>query len=191
LAVAVILAALVLASCGGGGEREALEAMIRAATADTGPGSCLKYETLHFLEDNYRREGDAAVRACEESALDLLDEKPRSVDVSHIDIAGDSAAAVLRFEGSLVDGQKMRYEFVKREGKWKFDEIVAFVDLDAPHLILELGRKGLLGAKSPREAENVACWIGRMERMSDRTLEELLLGERDVSGDCTGESNAI
>lgn len=189
--VGLILAALMLASCGGSGEREQLEAMVRAATADTGPGSCLKYETLHFLEDNYRREGDAAVRACEESALDPLDERPRSVDVSQVDIAGDSATAVILFEGSLVDGQKVRYDLVKREDKWKFDEMVGFVDLDAPHLILELGRKGLLGAKSPREAENVSCWVGRMERMSDEALEELLLGERDVSGDCTGESNAI
>lgn len=165
--------------------------MIHAAAADTGPGSCLKYETLHFLEDNYRREGDAAVRACEESALDPLDEEPRSVDVSQVEIADDSADAVIGFEGSLVDGQKVRYEFVKREGEWKFDEMVGFVELDAPHLILELGRKGLLRAESRREAENVACWIDRMEGMSDKALEELLLGERDVSGDCTGESNAI
>ncbi|HET8954664.1 MAG TPA: hypothetical protein VFN18_03285 [Solirubrobacterales bacterium] len=85
----------------------------------------------------------------------------------------------------------MQYEFVKRDGKWKFDEIVGFVDLDAPHLILELGRKGLLGAESPAEAENVACWIGRMEHMSDQTLEELLFGEIDVSDRCTAESNAI
>jgi len=187
----LFLVALVLASCGGGGEREALEAMIRAATVDTGPGSCLKYETLHFLESMYHQEGEAAVRACEESALDPLNEHPRSTDVSQIDIAGDSAAAVIGFEGSLVDGQKVQYEFVKREGKWKFDEIVGFVDLDASHLILEIGREGLLRAESPREAENVSCWIGRMERMSDKALEELLLGERDVSSDCTGESNAI
>ena len=151
----------------------------------------MKYETLHFLEDNYRREGDAAVRACEESALDPLDEKPRSVDVSQIEIAGDSAAAVLRFEGSLVDGQKMQYELVKREGKWKFDEIVGFADLDAEHLIMKIGLEGMLHAESKRDAENVACWIGRMERMSDQTLEELVFGEIDVSGHCTAESNAI
>lgn len=185
----VLVVALLLAACGESSDREALEAMIRAAAADTGPATCLRYETLHFLEDKYRREGDAAVRACEQP--DPLGEEPRSVDVSQIDITDDSATAVVRFEGSLVDGQKVQYGFVKREGKWKFDEIVGFVDLDAPHLILELGRKGLLGAESPREAENIACWIGRLERMSDKALEELLLGERDLSGECTAESNAI
>jgi hypothetical protein len=189
--VGLILAAMVLASCGGGGEREALETMIRAATVDTGPGSCLKYETLHFLESMYGREGEAAVRACEESALDPLNEKPRSIDVSQIDIDGDSAATVIGFEGSLFDGQKVRYGLVKREGKWKFDELVGFVDLDAPHLVLELGRAGLLRAESSREMENVACWIGRMERMSDEALEELLFGESDVSSECVGESSAI
>ena len=185
------MAAFALASCGGSGDREELESMIRAATVDTGPDSCLKYETLHFLETMYDREGEAAVRACEESALDPLDEGPRSVDASQIDIAGDTAAAVIGFEGSLFDGQNVRYALVKREGKWKFDEMVGFVDLDAPHLVLEIGRAGLLRAESPREAENVACWIGRMEAMSDKALEELLLGERDVSSDCSGESNAI
>ncbi|HEX6781313.1 MAG TPA: hypothetical protein VF125_04700 [Solirubrobacterales bacterium] len=189
--VSLVLAVTALASCGGGGEREALEAMIRAATVDSGPGSCLKYETLHFLETMYRREGEAAVRACEESALDPRDKEPRSIDVSEIDIAGDSAAAVIGFEGSLMDGQKVRYGLVNREGKWKFDEMVGFVDLDAAHLVLELGREGLLRAETPREAENVSCWIGRMERMSDEALEELLLGDRDVSARCTAKSNAI
>lgn len=188
-AVGLILAALAFASCGGGDEREALEAMIRAAVVDTGPATCLKYETLHFLEDKYRREGGAAVRACE--LPDPLDEEPRSVDVSQIDIADDSAAAVVRFEGSLVDGQKVQYGFVKRKGKWKFNEIVGFVDLDAPHLILEIGRQGLLRAESRREAENVACWIGRMERMSDEELEDLLLGDGPQSSECTAESDAV
>jgi hypothetical protein len=189
--VSLFLAGLALASCGGGDEREAVEEMIRAAIADTGPEACLKYETLHFLESMYGREGEAAVTACEESALDPLDKEPRSIDVSRIDIAGDSADVVIGFEGSFFDGQQVKYGLVKREGKWKVDEIVGFVDLDAAHLILEMGREGLLRAKSPREAENVSCWIDQMEHMSDKDLEELLLGDGDVSADCTGESNAI
>jgi hypothetical protein len=68
---------------------------------------------------------------------------------------------------------------------------VGFIDLDAAHLILELGREGLLRAESPREAENVSCWIGRMEHMSDEALEEVLFGDRDVSAACAAESNAI
>jgi len=175
----------------GSGEREELETMIHAATVDTGPGSCSKYETLHFLEVMYDREGEAAVRACEESALDPLREEPRSVDVSQIDIEGDSATAVIGFEGSLFDGQKLKYGFVERGGEWKFDEMVGFAVLDAPHLILELGREGLLRAESPQDVENISCWIGRMERMSDKELEELLFGDRDVSAHCTAESNAI
>lgn len=143
------------------------------------------------LESNSDLEGKAAIRDCEEGALDLLVEQPRKVDVSRIDVAGDSATAVIAFKGSVLDGQKMQYAFVERECRWKFDEMKGFVDLDSAHLILQLGRDGMLRAESPREAENVACWIGRMERMSDAALEELLFGDSAESGECTAESNAI
>jgi hypothetical protein len=183
---------LALASCGGNGDREALEEMINASMAETGPESCLKFSTLHFLESTTEREGEAAVTACEEAALDPLVEQPTKVDVSRIDVESDSATALLAITGSVFDGQNLRYAFVEREDRWKFNEILEFVDLDSERLVLRAGRHGMLRAESREEAENVACWIGRMEQMSDEALEELLLGDdRTESADCTAESNAI
>jgi hypothetical protein len=187
----VLALALLLTACGESSDREALEAMIQASIVETGPGSCSKFDTIRFLESTTDREGKAAIAECEEANLDPLVQQPKKVDVSGIDIKGNSATAVTAIEGSVLDGQKVRNAFVEREGRWKFDEWLGFVDLDAEHLILQMGRIGMLRADSPREADNVACWIGRMERMSDTALEDLLFGNGSVSSECIAESNAI
>lgn len=181
--------ALALAACGGSSDRVGLERVIQAAMVETGPGSCLKFGTLHFLESTSGLQGKAAIRDCE--AFDPLAELPRKVDIPRIDVNGDSATALVAFQGSLVDGQTVRYAFVEREDAWKFNEMLGFVDLDSKRLILQLGRDGMLRAQSPQEAEEVACWIGRMERMSDSDLEELLLGDGAVSSRCTADSSAV
>jgi len=187
----VLVVALLLAACGESSDRQALEAMVQASIVETGPGSCLKFSTLHFLESTTGRDGEAAIAECEEENPDPLVDQPDKVDVSSIDVEGDSATALIAFEGSVLDGQKVRNGFVKRNGVWKFDEWQGLVDLDATHLIMEVGRIGMLRANSPHEAENVACWIGRMERMSDTALEDLLFGDGDPPSECTAESNAI
>lgn len=166
--------------------------MIYASMVETGPESCLKFSTLRFLESTNDLEGEAAIIACEESALDPRAEQPTKVDVSRIEVEDDSATALIAFTGSVFDGQKLRYAFIEREDRWKFNQILGFVDLDAERLILRAGRDGMSRAKSREEAENVTCWIGRMERMSDQALEELLLGDDHAeSANCTAESGAV
>lgn len=191
LAGGALVAALLLTACGDSSDRVALEAMINAAVIETGPESCLKFSTLHFLESTSGLEGKAAIRDCEEGALDLTAELPKKVDIPSVDIQGDSATALVAFHGSVFDGQKIRYALVEREDRWKFNEILGFVDLDAERLILRAGREGMLRAESRAEAENVACWIGRMERMSDEALEALLLEGNAESTECTADSSAI
>lgn len=197
LAFAVgLLVVLVFVSCGSGedvtGREQSLEEMITASVGETDPESCLKFSTLHFHESTSGLEGEAAIAACEEAALDPLVEQPTKIDVSRIDIDDDSATALLAVTGSAFDGQKMRYAFVEREGRWKFNEFLGFVDLDSAHLVLELGRDGMRKAESRQEAENVACWLGRMEQMSDKVLEDLLFGDgTTASSDCIAASNAV
>lgn len=191
LAGGALVAALLLTACGGSSDRVALEEMINASLTETGPESCLKFDTLHFLESTSGLEGKAAIRDCEEGALDLTAELPKKVDIPSVGIRGESATALIAFHGSVFDGQKIRYAFVERGDRWKFNEILGFVDLDAERLILRAGRDGMSRAKSRAEAENVACWIGRMERMSDRALEALLLESGAESSECTAESSAI
>lgn len=185
---------LLLVSCGSGqdvtGSDEALQKMIAASVVETGPESCLKFNTLHFLEEGSDLKGEAAIDACEESALDPRFEQPKKADVFWVQVEEDSATALVVLTGSLLDGQKVRYGFVERDGRWKYDEWLGFADLDSAHLILEAGRAGMLRADSPWEVENIACWLHRMEQMSDRELVDLLFGEGSVSSDCIAKSPA-
>ena len=177
LTVAVLLAvALMLASCGGGegtSDEEAIEKMVTASIYEFGPQACLKYSTRQYLETTSRLEGDAAVEDCEEAAWDIIN-VPEGVEVSKIDVDGSSATGVVIFEGSVVDGQKLRIGFAERGGRWKYDEWLGFEDFDGERLILQVGREGMLQADSPQEAERIACVIGGMEEMKGQSLEKEL-----------------
>ncbi len=176
MTVALLAAALALVSCGGGdasvSDEEAIEEMVIASVFERGPEACLKYSTVNYLEMTTRREGDAAVEACEESALDPDGEPPTEVEVSEIDVADNSATAVIAFEGSTLDGQNLRVRLIERDGRWKYYEWLGFADFDAERLILQVGREGMLQADSAREAEAIACVIGQMEEMKAESLEK-------------------
>jgi len=146
--------------------------MVAASVSDTGPETCLKYSTVNYLEMTTHREGDAAIQACEEDSLDPDVNRPTEVEVSKIDVDGDSATAEIVFQGSVVDGQKMRIGFAEHDGRWKYDQWLGFVDLDAERLILQIGREGMLQAESPWEAEAIACVIEAMEEMEVESLEK-------------------
>ncbi len=188
---ALFVVALALVSCGGGGggDEEAIKEMVAASVSDTGPESCLKYSTVRYLEMTTHREGDAAVEACEGDALDPDADQPTRVEVSTIDVDGNSATAIVAVEGSVVDGQKMRIVFAEREGRWKYDEWLGFVDFDAERFILQVGRDGMLRADSAQEAEAIACVIGGMEEMNDESLERELFEDPEPLSELWGNCN--
>jgi len=146
--------------------------MVVASVFERGPETCLKYNTVNYLEMTTHRRGDAAVEACEESTVELDREQPTEVEVSEVDVDDDSATAVVVFEGSILDGQKLRTGFAKRDGHWKYDDWLGFVDLEAERLIFQIGREGMLQAETTREAEAIACVVGGMEGMTAASLEK-------------------
>jgi hypothetical protein len=182
---ASFVAIAVLASCEGSsgenvGDKEALEEMVVASTFDLGPETCLKYSTLHYLETTTHREGDAAIESCEESSVKALANPPTDVKVSDIEVEGDSATALVAYEGSVLGGQELRTGFVERDGRWKYHEMLGFVDFDSQKLITEMGRQGMMEAESPQEIQLIACVIGLMEELSAESLEEQVFGDTDA-----------
>jgi hypothetical protein len=180
LTLALPVLALTCASCGSGGaesgDEEAIRKMVAAAMVATGPEACLEFNTLHMLEKTTRREGEAAIEDCEEEALEPPVNEPRKMEVSRIEVEGGSATALLRFEGSLFDGQNVRFEFAEREGRWKLHDILAFVDFDRENMVMEMGRELMREVKSPREAAAGSCILELLERMDEETVEGVVLG---------------
>lgn len=200
LVAALLVCAFAFAGCGDqgddGGDAIEVEEMIVSTAKSDDPAGCARLLTLHYLEQTTKLEGEAAVAACEESAVDPHNELPSKVTVSRVDVDGDSATATVAFVGSIFDRQTVRLALVRRDGQWKFHELLAFIDLDTERLVTEMGRELLHKAESPREAEATGCVVRLLGEMSAPALESLMLdhsldrilalGER-----CAGRSSAL
>lgn len=175
----LLLCAFAFTACGeeGGDEEATVKEAIVATTKSDNPEDCARLLTPHYLEQSTKLEGEAAVTACEEQAVDPHVEIPREVAVSEVEVGSGSATATVAFTGSGFDGQTVRLALVKRGGQWKFHELLSFVDLDAERLATEMGRELLLRIESPQEAESTNCLVGLLGEMSDQALEALVLDD--------------
>ena len=137
LCLAALVAALVLAACGdddegGGGESTSdegqIEAVIEESVGSDDPDACTEAATLAFLEQTELAKGQAAIDSCIESTQDESDD-PDSVEVSAVEVEGDTATANVAFAGGSFDGQSLSVSLVN-EGGWKLDGIEDLIDFD-------------------------------------------------------------
>lgn len=175
----LFLCAFALAACGEeeGGEEAVVKEMILTSLKSEKPEDCTRLLTPRYLEQSTKLEGEAAVTACEEQAVDPNVEIPRKVTVSEVEVDSGSATATVAFMGSSFNGQTVRFALVERGGQWKFHEVLGFIDLDAEKLVTEMGREFLLRNESRQEAESTSCFIGLLNEMSDQALEALVLDD--------------
>ncbi|HST69977.1 MAG TPA: hypothetical protein VLI94_10005 [Solirubrobacterales bacterium] len=173
----LLLCAFVFTACGeeGGDEEAAVKKMIVTSANSDNPEDCTRLLTPNYLEQSTKLEGEAAVTACEEQAVDPNLEIPRKVIVSGVEIDSSSATATVAFTGSGYDGQTVRLALVERGGRWKWHEILGFINLDAEKLVTEMGREMLLRNETSFEAESTSCFVGILDEMSDQALEALVL----------------
>ena len=66
----LVLAALTIVACGGGGssDEDKITETIEKAATTSDPSNCTELETLRFVEQNSEEKGKAAVKSCEEEA---------------------------------------------------------------------------------------------------------------------------
>jgi hypothetical protein len=201
--VLLLACGLALGACGdGGGEgadpdpQAAIEKTIETFSRTDDPADCRRLATARFLVQTGSVGYDAALSACEEAAVDPLVEDAKKVTISEIQVDGDAATAVASYRGSGFDGQTIRVALVERDGQWKHDELVGFVDFDADKMVTALGRELLLQAKFREEAELMSCVVSGLRRLEDGELEGILLGESpelllQVAQGCAGRSSAL
>jgi hypothetical protein len=172
----LILAALTLSACGGGGSNSdegPIEEAIETSATTRNASNCTKLETLKFDEQGAQTQGRAAVKACEEE-LKEPSAKAESVEVSNIKVNGSKASAEAAVTGGGFDGQTLEIDLVKEGEQWKLDELVAFAKFDQAKLVKALSAE--FEKDESVEPKLAACVEEGFEEASQPEVEKLILG---------------
>jgi hypothetical protein len=168
LPLVLIASALALAACGGGGSSSgggeaetAITEVIEKSVTSTEPSKCTEFQTQEFNEQDQNVEGAEALSSCEETVEEESEAPAESVDVSNINVEGESATAEAAVKGSALNGQTVELEMVEEEGSWKLNQFLSFTKFDggalAEGLQAEFEREGEV---EPELAECVSEAVG-------------------------------
>jgi hypothetical protein len=167
VALAALPAPFALAACGGNDDgssedEDQITAAIDRAATSTDPAKCTEVETIKFIQETDADPGDSpeeALRKCQEGAGDVPAD---SVDVSEIEVDGDSATAKALVTGSFFDGQTLDLALVKDGDQWKLDEFNGFAEFDVGAMANAVG-EGLQQEGASQQA--IDCVRNRIESL--------------------------
>jgi hypothetical protein len=184
-----LLAAVALAACGGSddsssADQDQITQAINAAATSGDPSACTQYQTQNFLDQTNDSKGQAAVKECQQDADSTAAE---SVDVSDIEVDGDTATAKAAATGSIFDGQTLDIGLVKEGDQWKLDEFKGFQDFDKDAMVAAF--KGQLEKESGATPQAVNCIVEQFQKASDEQIEATFTGndpqaENRIFGPC-------
>ena len=190
LLVGLLAVPFVLAACGSSSDNSADEAQITAVitrSATSGdPAVCTQDQTLRFTEQTSGgAKGAAAVKSCQQDAKNTSADK---VDVTDIQVNGDTATAKAKATGSIFNGQTLNVALVKENGQWKLDEFKGFENFDKASLIA--ATKSRLSSEAGSTAQAVNCVVQQFQAASDQEIEGLYTGsdpnaDAKIFGPCT------
>jgi hypothetical protein len=177
LLAALLALTVALAACGGddgepsADEQEIIDA-ITAAAISGDPAACTQYQTQRFTEQvGGDATGQDAVEQCERDAADTPAEE---IEVTNVEVDGDSATAEGAITGSFFDGQTIDVALVKEGDQWKLDDLVGFAEFDRDAFTASFEEE--LASDEEVSPEAVDCVTQRIEAQSDQTLQDFLLG---------------
>src|SRR5215216_5022535 len=173
--VAAILVTFALAACGGDDssedEDQITEAIELAATSGD-PAACTEAETQRFVEQTSGgATGQEAIKQCQQDAENIAADQ---VDVTDVEVDGDSATANAEVTGSFFDGQTLDLGLVKEGDQWKLDEFRGFQDFDRDAMISGLQEE--LSSEEGVSQQAVDCVTQQLEAQSDEELEGVFIG---------------
>lgn len=172
---ALLLAlALVLAACGGGGEsdEDKIASTIETSATSNDPAVCDETQTLAFMEQTSGSTGKEAEKGCEEEAKEGEDQ-PDSVNVSKVEVDGDTATANAEFKGGPFDAQTLELALVDEDGGWKLDELIGFADFDPEKLVDAFAEQ--IEEEPEIEPETASCFVKGLEGLPDSELESIVI----------------
>jgi hypothetical protein len=183
--------AVALGACdddGNGQDADEITAAIEFVTTSGDPAACTEAQTQRFVEQvGDETTGQAAVKECERNAVDPVAE---TIEVSNIEVDGESATAEGAITGTLFDGQTIAVALVKEDGQWKLDEATGFVDFDRATMLASLEEEFTSDPETPPEA--AACVVENFNQLSDQEIQDFFLGtaspqaEEEIFGPCFG-----
>jgi hypothetical protein len=169
----LVLAALTITACGGGGssDEDKITETIETAATTSDPSNCTELETQRFVEQNSQEKGKAAVKACEEEAK-AGEEEAEGAKVSNISVDGEKATAQVEFEGGSLGSQGLEVALVEEGGNWKLDQIEGFADYDGKALG-EAFEKQFEEEPAGLNSEQAQCIAGKIAAASKTEAEAL------------------
>jgi hypothetical protein len=169
-----------LAACGGGDsgdgdsgsqDEDEISAAIERAATSGDPAACTDSQTANFnAQVNSGDQGDPTAN-CEQDAADTAAD---SVEVTNIQVDGDSATADLAANGSILDGQTLDVGLVKEGDQWKLDSISGFTEFDR-EAFTNAFISGLQEQGGELPAEALSCLQQQVQNASDEQLQQLIL----------------
>ena len=189
LALAVTAMAVALVACGDDDSNE-IEDQIREAielAATSGePSVCTEQQTQAFNEQTTGETGPAATESCEENAADTPADE---VEVSNVEVNGDSATAEAAFRGSLFDQQTIELALIEDGEDWKLDQIVGFTEFN--RAAFDAGFQEELSADEEVPPQAAKCITQQFAGLSDEEVQQFFLEPSDqraeqLFGPCFG-----
>jgi copper chaperone CopZ len=169
----LVLAALTLTACGGGGssDEDKITETIEKAATTSDPSNCTELETLNFVEQNSEEKGKAAIKSCEEEAKEG-NEQAEEANVESVSVNGSKATAEVEFEGGPLGSQTLEVALVEEGGTWKLDQVEGFAKYDGAALG-EAFEKEFEEEPEGLNQEQATCIAEGIAKSSKAAAEEL------------------
>ena len=150
-------ASLALVACGGGDEggedEDKVTEVVETTYTTADPALCTDAMTQTFVEQITGESGEFAIENCEEGFSEAAQE---SVDVSNVEVDGDTATVELGgSEGDINEGQVLLLGLVKEGEQWKLDRIQDYAEFDQQAFADQLVKEAATQNVSPAVLECV------------------------------------
>jgi ABC-type glycerol-3-phosphate transport system substrate-binding protein len=171
---AVLALVFGLVACGGSDESDedkVVETVETAATSND-PAVCDETQTLAFIEQTTGSNGKEAEKQCEKEA-EGGESQPDSVEVSEVEVDGQSATANAKFKGGNLDAQTLEIGLIEEDGDWKLDELIGFAEFDSESLVKAITEQ--IENEPGADPETASCFVEGVEGLSDSELEGVVI----------------
>jgi hypothetical protein len=167
-------------------DEDQITATITRTVTSGDPATCTETQTAKFTQQTSGEQVDTpeeAVKSCQQEAAD--DVVGDEVEVTDIEVDGDTATAQADVTGGFFGGQTLDLALVKEGDQWKLDEFKGFVDFDGEAQIANV--KEALSSEPDSNPQAVDCVVGQFQKLSDEDLESIYVGNNPELEDQTFE----